>query len=708
MSNQSAEAGGLKPVSLIFGAAARRQRNTALLCGLASIPFLLGSAVSAEVTSVELSPLVEKSTLLGPLDGNKEIGVVLALPLSDARGAAEFVRRVSHPGDPLYHQYISPQEFAQRFGGNADDYLALKEWAVANGLRVSQESIGRINLTVRGSVTQFQRIFNTQLNIYRAPDEKEFYSASIKPTVPSVIATKIDSVIGLTGSKQFAPLLRIGRRLGESPAEISVGGNKTISPDGGTGPGGTYSAKDLRTAYSIPAFGNLNKKTVVAVFEQGGFDFDDVTKYLDKNNLPHRRVTPVSVDGSPFQVGNADIELEAVLDIDMVIAINPDVEAVLVYQDGWDTFQTGLLDAITQVGDDDKAQVFSISYGQDEGFQGESAMAAENVALQQLAAEGITVTVSSGDNGAYGEGFSYPYNVYDPASQPYVTAVGGTTLFTDPHQMYLGEQAWNDLALAQGATGGGVSSYWAIPAFQSTDIGGTYEMTRNGGSATYRNVPDVAAVGDPFTGVGVYSKINGGWLQIGGTSVSSPIWAGYLSIVNAGLHYAGLRTLGFFNPVLYAGGVKAYGWGTPSAWLNDIVVGSNGDAFLYFNPGYTNGYGYSDTTGWGTISGGGLAAQLLIAGEEQGGVPYLISTLTIEPQTHSATCKWSAANGASIYVVTVNYQDQYGWFVYQTCLTKDTELEVTGLVPNTQYTAYVFAVDASGASYTNLSFTTKQ
>ena len=72
------------------------------------------------------------------------------------------------------------------------------------------------------------------------------------------------------------------------------------------------------------------------------------------------------------------------------------------------------MDAITQVGDDDIAQVFSISYGQDEGYQGTTAIAAENTALAQLAAEGITVTASSGDSGAYGDGYNYPYNVIDP------------------------------------------------------------------------------------------------------------------------------------------------------------------------------------------------------------------------------------------------------------------------------------------------------
>ena len=103
------------------------------------------------------------------------------------------------------------------------------------------------------------------------------------------------------------------------------------------------------------------------------------------------------------------------------------------------------VDAITQVANDAKAQILSISYGQDEGLQGKAALDSENTALQQCATEGITVFASSGDNGAYGNGSSFPYNVSDPSSQPLVTGVGGTTLFTGPGQLWENENAWDEL-----------------------------------------------------------------------------------------------------------------------------------------------------------------------------------------------------------------------------------------------------------------------
>ena len=123
------------------------------------------------------------------------------------------------------------------------------------------------------------------------------------------------------------------------------------------------------------------------MFEQGGYVASDVTRYLTYNGLPKITVTPVSVDGSPTYVqDDPGVELEAVLDIDMIAGINPAISTIRVYIDSynWDPFQTALLDAITQVADDDMAQVFSISYGQDEGYQGTTAMAAENTALAQV------------------------------------------------------------------------------------------------------------------------------------------------------------------------------------------------------------------------------------------------------------------------------------------------------------------------------------
>jgi subtilase family serine protease len=687
--------------------------------------------VFGQTATVELSPLVAKSTFVSPVDRNQQISVVLTLPLADPQGAADFVDHVSRRGDPLYHQYLTPQEFAGRYGASASDYAALKQWAGANGLSVSQESVARTALTVRGTVAQVQSLFGTQINNYRSPDGQEFYSAAVAPTIPSAIAAKASAVIGLTDGRKYTPHVKVGKVLGENPSDLPANDGVNI---GGTGPGTNYSAADLRTIYSIPTFGNLDNQTVVALFEQGGFFKSDVETYLNRMKLPHPPVTFVSVDKYNGSVDSLQIELEAVLDIDMVIAINPNVHEVLVYEDGIDTFPVALLDTLTQVADDKKAQVLSISYGQDEGLQGKAAINAENTALVQLAAEGITVTASSGDGGAYGDGYQgphYPYNVSDPASQPYVTGVGGTTLFTGAGQQYVNEQVWNTSNVGVFASGGGISDVWGFPAFQG--LVDPYYITGQGGSLKHRNVPDVSAVGDYNTGPAVYSKLNGGWLAAGGTSVAAPIWASYLGIINVGMRYSGLGDLGFFNPILYDvgnwllpfvtpvrknaanSGISTDGYGQPNAFMYPIYVGSNGYTTRYPGyPGYSAGGSvffplYCNATGIGTIFGSGLAAQLLISGTQAGTVPGAVTSFTVTTGTTTAKFKWAPVSAAIAYAITVahpglafNHVDVY--------LSKGTSREVKGLIPNDpNYSATLWAYNASGFSNTPpLYFATKK
>ena len=691
------------------GTVTRRLLRTITTFGCASM--LLGpSALFAASSSVELSPLIAKSTFLAPVDTKQEVGVTLCLPLSDPKGAAEFARRVSTPGDALFHQYLTPQEFAAKYGANAADYATLKQWAASVGLKVSQESIARNVLTVRGTVGQIQTIFRTQLNSYRGPDGAEFYSASFSPTVPDEIASKVSSVLGLTASRQFAPHIKIGKVVGESPSPVAADATGKTNNAHGNGPGGGYSAANLRTAYGIPAFGKYQSNTVVAIFEQGGFSNTDVAKYADANKLPLPKLTPIGVDHSPTTVSDPLVEFEAVLDIDMVMGINPSVSEIRVYEDSIDPFPTALLDAMTQIADEKKVSVLSISYGDDEANQGTAAMEAENGVLAQLTGEGITVLASTGDDGAYGRGPNGPYNVADPSTQPFVTAVGGTTLFMDANSNYQGELVWNELASRYGATGGGISTYWPIPFYQTVEVPAGY-ITNNGGSSTYRNVPDVAAVGDPFTGVSVYSKINGGWIIAGGTSVSSPIWAGYITLLNAGFNYLGLKDVGYFNSILYSVGSPFYGFGYAANELFDIIEGTNGlpAALSFGNPGFSAGGGYDNCTGNGSLWGANFFPQLAGAYVSPGTGPGGVNNVNVVPSSTSAVATWQAVTGATGYIVQI--ADLSAPFAYppgSVYLTKNTKIKLTGLIPNTiNYSLIVWAISPNSFAEGANSFSTQ-
>jgi len=643
------------------------------------------------------------------METSKTIGMVLALPSSDPAGLKAFVDHVSTPGDPLFRQFVTPQEFATRFGGSASDYQFLKNWAVSNNLTISQESVGRTTLTLRGSVAVLNRLFKTQINNYITSDGVTFYSAGIAPTIPAEIGSKVVAVIGLTSGKPNAALAKVGKTLGENPAP-----NSALKPAGvtealGTGPGGTYAPQDLQTAYSIPTWGSLEKGQTLGIFEQGYYNPKDVSFYESyfKTGSAVKQV-PVSVDNSPILIESA-IELEACLDVDMIVAMNPKVAKVLVYIDDyqWDPFDVAITDAFSRIADDNQVSVVSASYGEDEGFFiADGTEVALDTALQQCAAQGITVLASSGDSGAFGDGYYSPYNVSNPATDPYITGVGGTSLLTTTGEQYELESAWNEFPY-YGATGGGISTYWTQPAYQNYPYSGY--TAGNGGSATMRNVPDVAAEAAVTTGVAVYVSSQGGWQQVGGTSVASPLWAGYLSNINAALHWTGLSNLGFFNPTLYTVGVSQFG--TPSDYMYDILQGSNGYV-PYGGPGYYNGFGYSNTTGNGSIWGSGFGIQLLLGGK-QPGTPAgsLVAGLKSPATSTSATIKWTTSSGAVGYAIGLYHAG--GLFnIVQGYVEKPpkTSLTFTGLIPNTTYNVFIWGFNASGGSANpaNVAFTTAQ
>ncbi len=640
-----------------------------LLLGGIILPLSARSqTLSAQDASMAVSPMISKSTVVSHIDSTKEISVVLVLPLKDPNGAAEFVERVSTPTNEIYGKFLSPQEFAAAYGAKEADYASVEKWAKDNGLKISQESGSRTTLTVRGTAAQFEALFNTRLDNYRSPTGENFYSASLPGTIPNRISAQVVGVVGLTNSAQYAPVSKVYKRLGQNePAQIKT-------DVGGHGVGGAYNAADLRTAYQIPTLGGTVPQTV-AVFEQGGYADSDIRQYIQNNNLPNVTVKPRLVNGFAGGIDDPRIELEAVMDVDMIIGLNPAVQEVLVYEDGDDPAGVALLDALADVANDDLVQTLSIAYALDEVLAGDKQIKVEGQLFTQLAAEGITVLASAGDNGAYGISGN-ALNASDPGAQPLVTSVGGTTLYTEPTGAYLAEEVWNLLYAGLGATGGGVSAYWPIPKWQPAD-----EVTPNGGSATNRNFPDVSTVGNPATGVAVYSAINGGWVQGGGTGASAAIWGGFVSALNSAHQTVGLGRLGFVNPLIYI--IGNYEDGS----LNDIIDGTNGNPKFGPVPGYYAGAYYDNCSGWGSISGPGFAQSLLLTPTKKGEKPGSFGGLSGIAGKTTAKLSWTASPRATGYLIYAGG----GTFVSGT-----TSFTVTGLAPATQYLVTMVALNASG------------
>ncbi len=619
------------------------------------------------------------ATLSGPIDAARPITVAIVLPLIDEKGAASFATHVSTPGDPLFRQYLTPVQYAARFGARQADYDALVAWAKANGLTPGEVYSSRAVLPVTGTAAAMEAALGIKFYNYTDAKGATYFAADRNASLPDEIAAKVNGVIGLSSAHHFQPYVII------KPAGKGLTSNSQASAGG-------YTAKILRTAYGVAPQALPNQTQTLAVFEQGGFFASDVAKYVAASKLPAIPVVARSVDGYGTGVDDPTVELEAVLDIDMQMAMNPAAGRIIVYEDGTDSFPVALLDSFSAMATDNQAKTISVSYGMDEDYVYPAAAAAENDALVQLTAQGQAVFVSTGDLGAYGDG-PPNLNTSDPSTQPFATAVGGTALFVNSKGGYLGEEVWNDMP-AFGATGGGISTFWPIPSYQA----GLYGTTQNGGSGTMRNTPDVAAVASPLTAVSVYSTLNGGWLTVGGTSVSAPIWAGMYSLGSAASEALGFGTPGFANPILYR---ISGGYGLYAVGLLDLYDGSNGDANVYGAPGYNSGFGYDNCSGLGSIqAAASLAVNIgVVPALFHGGTPPgSPGHMTAVPASTSVTLFWSAASGAGGYVVQGAKVLGIETASLPNYVSHKAPFVETGLSPNSYYAFTVVAVGPNGTT----------
>lgn len=221
---------------------------------------------------------------------------------------------------------------------------------------------------------------------------------------------------------------------------------------------------------------------------------------------------------------------------------------------------------------------------------------------KQAVEQNVTVLASAGDSGSSNidvNGNTYPFpTVIFPSSSPFVTSVGGTSLYADASGRYQYEIVWDDHYI--GATGGGVSQQFSEPSYQYS-LSDSVQTTLN----NFRGVPDVASNTDPNTAIFAYISFlgspNAGYYFIGGTSEGAPQWAGIIADAN---QLAG-HPLGFLNPMLYAIGAR-------SELFHDITFGGN--AFNGFNgvPGFIAAPGWDLVTGWGTPNFGALIGEMAL------------------------------------------------------------------------------------------------
>jgi kumamolisin len=465
---------------------------------------------------------------------------------------------------------LTREQFDRQFGADDKDIATVKTFAAAHRLAVVQEHPGRRTIVLSGTVAQFNAAFGVDLQRF-AYGGGSYRGRVGAVQLPDELKDVVEAVLGLDDRPAAKPHFRRHPSPGNVNWHANGGGATSFTP------------LQLASLYDFPT-GNGQGECVAIIELGGGERTADLTTYFSGLGIQTApKVTAVSVDHSknhPTGDPNGP-DGEVMLDIEVVGAIAPGANIAVYFAPNTDA---GFLDAITTAAHDttNKPSIISISWGGPESSWTQQAMTAFDSAFQAAAAMGITVCVASGDNGS-GDGVNDGADHVDfPASSPNVLACGGTRV-QGSGTTITSESVWNDGAQG-GAGGGGVSGFFALPAWQS----GLQVTLASGGrkALAMRGVPDVSGDADPETGYDV--RIDGTDTVIGGTSAVAPLWAGLIARINS----ARGSPVGFINPQLYA---------TP-AGFKDITAGNNGT--------YAAAPKWDACTGLGSPHGNKIAALL--------------------------------------------------------------------------------------------------
>ncbi|HEY2514960.1 MAG TPA: protease pro-enzyme activation domain-containing protein [Polyangiaceae bacterium] len=510
-------------------------------------------------------PEVARLSALGAVPDETPIDVAigLGLPNEDERDA--FVRDLYDPASPVFHQFLTPEEFTARFAPSPESYQAVLDFVARSGLTVIAAAPNRHHVHVRGSAAAVRSAFHVSLNQYQHPTEdRTFYAPDREPSVDLNVPLKY-----VSGLDDLHP----PRRSANPETVINDAPHA-----GGSGSGGAFTGNDFRKAYA-PGVGLTGAGQAIGVLQLNGYNASDITAYEQKNGYPNVPIQNVYLAGYTGTGGNQAPNAESPADIELVISMAPGASKVNVY--GVPYTNPAILDALTEMANPTKGEPLPNQITTSYYFNYQSG--AVYAPLAQLAAQGQALSVASGDYGSYNEtsgGGDFP-----PTDDPHVTAVGGTVLTTNSSGAWSSETTW-------ASSGGGFSPWSADPEFKIPAWQAGMNFAAFGGSSAVRNAPDVAM---PATGISLF--YNGGWNGFAGTSAASPLWAGFMALANQQAALRARPRIGFPNPALYAIG---RGGSCPTCF-HDITTGNN---FNATNPSkYSAVAGYDLCTGWGTPNG---------------------------------------------------------------------------------------------------------
>jgi kumamolisin len=457
---------------------------------------------------------------------------------------------------------IPENELRTKYAPAPADVTALEDWLKNQGFTVDGRAADDSGVYATASVDQIAK--SLQVNMVRVTRRGVTHNAAQgAPSLPADVGNAVSGIVGLQPFRQankhsFRLTAHAAAQAGRPP----------------------YHIVDILRAYDAQAVDVTGKDQTIAILIDTFPTDADVSGFWQANNVAVdlTRISKINVRGGPLPAP----EGEETLDVSWASGIAPGA-AIRVYASGSLRFVDLDMALDRIIADADELpglRQLSISLGLGETFMPPDEVNAQHDKFVRLAARGVNVFVSSGDAGSNpdssGHNATGPLQAEHAASDPFVIGVGGTSLSLSANGAVSDEMGWS-------SSGGGRSVFFKRPAWQ----------TGNGvPPGAERLVPDVSATADP--NLGAFLIINTQPTQIGGTSWSAPVWAGFCALMNEARNAAGKAPLGFLNPVLY----PLIG----TACFRDITDGSNG--------AFNVGTGYDLVTGIGVPNVGRLIQAL--------------------------------------------------------------------------------------------------
>jgi len=549
--------------------------------------------VQTVVLRGNLNPKAQAKNDLGPVDpGFKLNYITIAFKPSAAQQAEldDLLADQQNRSSPQYHRWLTPEQYADRFGLSIGDITKVRAWLESQGFMITYVARGRNSIAFDGTAAQVTKAFQTEIHNYMGYGEIRFANAS-EPSLPKALES---CVLGVLGLDDFVR----GRTV--KPRYTASNGDHALVPD------------DIATIYDVARLyeqGIDGSGQHVVVAGQSDISLTDIATFRSgilPANVPQVLLVPGSKDP-----GTTEDQAEADLDLEWIGSVARN--AAITYVNS-----TNVIASAAYAIEENLAPIISYSFGACEMEESATLLSDVRLAVQQANVQGITVVVSSGDAGAAGCDTAFTSSsatngeaVEFPAGVPEVTAVGGTEFnegngdywnTTNSTTLasalsYIPETAWNESLLENelAASGGGISSIYPQPSWQVGPGLQTWGA---------RAVPDVAL--DAANDHDPYVIVTGGQAGLyGGTSAAAPVFAGIIALVNQHEQSSGQ---GNINPNLYRL--------AQTTIFHDITTGNNIVPCVSGTPdcttgsfGYSAGIGYDPVTGLGSIDAYNLVTE---------------------------------------------------------------------------------------------------